>query len=189
MLGSNLDSKGYIKEIKRLEKNLGAIAKNIERRGKLAFQYLPNKLRELEQEHPKSLNDMSKSELRSYYRQLVDISEKKSSKVWGAIKVQESFGDVAQRLGNLTEEQKATVFKLYGKAYEFDIGLGQQYKYEILEVATDIAEKYSKKESNYAFEELLFLFEELEQKQADLGEEQYRNELLQIIDKFRQFYL
>ena len=103
MQGSNLDSKGYIKEIKRLETNLGARAKNIEGRGELAFQYLPEKLKNLKAEHPKSLNDMSKSELRSYYRQLVDISEKKSSTVKGAIKVQETFGDIAQRLGNLTE--------------------------------------------------------------------------------------
>ena len=207
MLGSNKNITESKKDIRRIERNLSERAKNIEGRGELAFQYLPQKLKELKGEYSKPLKDMSQSELRSYYRQLVNISQRKSATVKGAIKAQEDFSGIANRLGKLTEAQRSTVFRLYGKAYELNIEYGINYKYELLDVATDIAEIYSSKESEYAFDELLMDFVLLEKKEFELEEynkslaeegkkkgfinveETIRIELLQIIDRLRQFYL
>lgn len=207
MVGSNFTATEYRKEIRRLKNNLGKRAKNIEGRGELAFQYLPQKLKELKGEHSQNLKDMDIKELRSYYRQLTELSQKKSSTVKGAIKAQEDFGSIANRLPNLTEEQKSTIFRLYGKAYELNIEFGTNYKYELLDVATDISEIYSTKSSEFVFDELLMDFENLENKQAELEkyndelhkqnkkrgfvnvEETIREELLQIIHRLRQFYL
>lgn len=206
MRGSNLDSKGYIKEINRLERNLGARAKNIERRGELAFQYLPEKLKKVKAEHPKSLEDMELDELRSYYRELADIDRRKTSTLKGAIKLNEEIGDVTYQLPEMTEEQKAIVFRLFGKAYELNAEIGTTFKYELLDVAADISEIYSKKSSEFLFDEILSEFEKLEKRQAELEKQRIEEieqkgkskinvdkelgkDFFQVIERFRQFYL
>ncbi len=189
MLGSNKNITELKKDIQRIERNLSKRAKNIEGRGELAFQYLPQKLKELKGEYSKPLKDMSQSELRSYYRQLVNIGENKSSTVKGAIQAQESFGYVASKLPNLTAEQKSRLFRLYGKIYEQFTEISKDFKYELLDVAVDTVEIYGERGSEDILEQLLYEFEDLELERGEYADEEYRGKLLQIIDRLRKFYL
>lgn len=189
MLGSNKNNTELKKDIRRIERNLRARAKNIEGRGELAFQYLPQKLKELKEKHPKNLEDMSQTELRSYYRHLVNIGQNKSSTVKGAIQAQEDFGYIANKLPNLTENQKSRIFRLYGKVYEHFTEIAKDFKYELLEVATDTVEIYSERGSEDVLEQLLNEFEDLELERGKYNDAEYRRGLLQIIEKLRLFYL
>ena len=190
MLGSNKNITELKKDIRRIERNLSARAKNIERRGELAFQYLPQKLKELKGEYSKPLKDMSQSELRSYYRKLVNIGQNKSATVKGAIQAQENFGYVASRLPSLTEEQKERLFRFYGKIYQEFTQNALDFKYELLEVATDVTEIYGERGTEDVLEQLLNEFDDLElEKRGKISDEEYRNELLQTLHRLRMFYL
>lgn len=189
MIGSNFTATEYRKEIRRLEKNLGARAKNIEGRGELAFQYLPQKLKELKEEHPQNLKDMDIKELRSYYRQLTEIGQQKSATVKGALEAQQNFGYISSKMKNLTEEQKSRLFKFYGKIYEQFTELSKDFKYEILAVAADTSEIYGDRGTEDVLYQLLYEFEDLELERGQYSDEEYRAELLQIIHRLRQFYL
>lgn len=189
MLGSNKNITELKKDIRRIERNLSSRAKNIERRGELAFQYLPNKLKELKGEHSKPLNDMTQSELRSYYRKLVNIGQNKSATVKGAIQAQQDFGYIANKLPNLSDDQRGRIFRLYGKIYEQFTELSKEFKYELLEVSADTVEIYGERGSEEVLEQLLYEFEDLELERGEYTDEEYRAKLLQIIDRLRKFYL
>lgn len=190
MLGSDFTREEYIKEIRRLERNLKQRAKKIERRGNLASQNLPNKLRELRNKYPDILTTMSKAEARSYYRELRNLDTMKSSTVKGATDVRQSFGYVEDKLSNFTDEQKEKLFQLYGKVYENFIIYAQEFKYEILETAADIVDQYSGGDVDRLTEEIINELEDLYEREQlnDYTQEELQDDFLQLMHKIQQFY-
>lgn len=189
MLGSKRYYKDLKKEVKRLEKNLSARAKNIEGRGELAFQYLPRRMEQLKREHSRPIKDMSENELSTYLRQLRNANEAKSSTVKGAIKVQEDIGYLVSKLPTLKGEQQARVWEMYGKIYQEFTETALEFKYDLLDVAVDTAEIYGKRGTEDVLNQLLYEFEDLEEQRRYMDDETYRQKVLQIIDRLRMFYL
>lgn len=190
MLGSKRYYKDLKKEVKRLEKNLSARAKNIEGRGELAFQYLPRRMEQLKREHSRPINEMSENELSTYLRQLRNANEAKSSTVKGAIKVQEDIGYLIDKLPTFKAEQRERLWHMYGKIYQEYTQIALDFKYELLDVAVDTVELHGPRATEDVLNQLLWDFEDLElEKRGRISDEEYRAELLQIIDRIRAFYL
>lgn len=192
MKGSDFNSAEYRKEILRLEKNLKSRVKRIERYGNRASQFAPEKLHEIMMEHPTKISDMSSKELREYYRELYNLNRKGSSTVKGAIGKRKNFGYVEDKLKTLDDESKRKLFGIYSRVSEEFIEYGQEFKYEVLETAADIVEQYrSERDKELLTQELMNELEDLYERQYenDYSREELKDEFLQLMYRFQQFYI
>lgn len=192
MEGSYFTPEEYRREIKRLEKNLKARTRNIQRLGKQASQFAPEKLHNIMMEHPTKLSEMSPKELRAYYRELYNLNRKKSSTVKGAKDKRANFGYVEDKLKGLGDEAKSKLFNIYERVSEEFIEYGQEFKYEVFDVAADIVEQYpSERDIEELQQELLNELEELYERENlnDYTREELRDDFVQLMHRFQQFYL
>lgn len=193
MKAQNLTQEELKREVKRLERNIKARARRIERLGEQASQYLPREYRKLLQENPTKISQMSLKELRSYYRGLKRLQSAKSATVKGAKQTRQSFGYTEDVLSNLDEEQKKKVFSIYDRISEEFLEYGSEFKYELLEISADIIEKYSNGDDET--EDILAdLYEDLEnlyerQQLNDYNKEELRDDFFSLIQRFREYYI
>ena len=119
MLGSNLTRDEYIKEIKKLRKEIGARVRRIEA-GESLPQFASERYRELTSQIRGKLSNYSLNELKDVYRDMYEIGQMKTSTVAGA-----------KRYNYIVGMDK-NVRKLYNKLVE-ENALFEHFKYDILE--------------------------------------------------------
>lgn len=137
MLASQLTPAEMRKESKRLIKNISARISRIEGLGSSAPQYAVNRFRQLEQNLPAKLTDLSDSQLRTLYRDLRYIENLKSSSVKGAKEVAVKFEPIKEKLDALSPTTKKKFWEIYGKLYERTSGTMENFKYELFAANID----------------------------------------------------
>lgn len=188
---THLSADEYRKEIKRLDYNIRRRVKGIEKLGTKASQYTPNRYREITQEHYKPIKDMTKKELKTYYRQLFNLNTAKSSTVKGAKAVRQTFGHTEDILNSFDDERKTKFFSLYDKIYEQYHEYGLRFKYDIFDVTADIMVQHSDRVTEDVIQDLMWDLDALYDRHMlqDYDVEELRIDFIQIIKQLREYYL
>lgn len=185
MLGSNFNEKELRKEIIRERRKLVRDVRDIEGYSKSASQFLPQRWKEMERERGKRpFSEMSKSELRKYYRDIKYLQSLKSTNLQGALEVHEQAKDLASKLPEMTEQQKDTFFNIYGKLYEHSQSLLKDYKYEIFSLI-DVSNKFGESGADFALITLLDAFDSLMERGKDIYDEEFKDEFVSLIEMLR----
>ena len=172
MKAQYLNREELLKENRRLIRNLSKRAKNIEGLGfETTPHYAINQFKELKQNLPQNISELSTKELQTLNRDLNYINSLKTATVKGAKRTQEVFTPVAKWLNVISPEKKKEFFSVYDKLYS-TYHLYSRFKYEIF--GTTMVQQMQGQDLEKFVNDLIKFGEELEKEGKTITDEEFR---------------